>query len=689
MPTRISNYASQQTLNSYLNTVRQRLNETQIQMTSEQRSQDYIGIGRDTQRLVGYEVDIKLLDNYKRGNDIQDIHMQATETALTGIEETIKEFRQTLVSFNTATPTDANSINTIQQQAFRSLEAMQSYLNIEVNGRHLFSGNRTNTSPVDLGLTTLADFQIKYDGLNKTYPTTRDSLLENYGSDQDSAGRTDWLTFTQDNDGNATTAGTSTITSTTAQFSNLDVGSIFTVSGTANNNGSYEVAAITNGGTTIEVTTSMLTNENNSAIAKLTNTDGTVLTNTDFTDVTFNRSAGTIVASTAGSLVAMQVGDSFVVSGSTANDGTYFVESNDGTTLKIRESKLVDEGSTSTVSSLTGQDFTFTNGTSAIDAAAGTPFSSVTAGMKVTFGGTTNNNQTYTVATVVGGGTGITVVEPVTTEAPAGSNDTALITVTTPTLDIVNQSFTYTNNAATFDTIDSGVAGTFSSLTTGMKITTTGAVTVGNNATYTIASVSTDGSSISVLETVTTEAPAGTNDTAVVSLADGTIASDNYYNGDTFTHTHRLSETRDFTVDLTALDPAFEKAIRAMANIAQGRFGTVGGLEQTANTARITTSINLIDLSLTFNNSANPEFDASNTNSIEQAMITVGYQRSLLDTVNTEHTRLVGFFESRVAELETVDLLDVTTRLLDDQRALEASYKAMAAIRSLSLHNFL
>ncbi|MFC1673818.1 hypothetical protein ACFL12_06685, partial [Pseudomonadota bacterium] len=307
-------------------------------------------------------------------------------------------------------------------------------------------------------------------------------------------------------------------------------------------------------------------------------------------------------------------------------------------------------------------------------------------GMKVTIGGTTNNNNTFTVATVVGGGSSITVLETVVDEAPVGANDTALITTATPTLDLVAQSFTFTNNATAFDTVDSGVAGTFSALQPGMKVTIGG--TVGNNATFTVMTVDSTGQSFSVQESLANEA-AGGDETLVANLADGTIQANRYYNGDAFTRTHRVSKDRDFTVDLNGIDPAFEKAIRAMAIIAQGKFGTAGGLEQTANQDRTTDAVNLLDLSLNFNDPANPMYEHGFTNSIEQAFGTLGYQRSMIETANTEHSRLIGFYDERVAQLENVDPLEVITRLLDDQKALEASYAAMSSIRGLSLHNYM
>jgi len=691
---RIANYASQQILNSYLQKVQQRLNTTQVQITSEKRSQDYTGIGSDTQRLVGYEVDVSLLNSYKRNNDIQDIVLKSTEPALTGIETTIADFRTAMTSFNTQNIVDEDAVRVIQQQAFRSLQSMQSYLNTEVNGRYLFAGNRTTTAPVNLGLTTLEAFQEKYDGTNTTYPTTHDMHLESFNINKDSAGQANWLTFTQDADGSALTSGTSTVTATTAQFSNVTVGSNIEITGTANNNGTYQVSAISGGGKTLEIKTIMLTDEVATAAPTLTPTDGVALTATDFANLTFNRAGGTITSATAGALSGLLAGSSFTITGSAQNNGTYFVETAGSSQIKIRESKFTDEGGAMPVNygpAAPGLTLTANGGANddTIVGPVGT-FTGAVAGMKIALTGTTGgtNNGVYTINTVSADGSTLTVDEvlPGGTQALAA---TLMAQVTSaapvPTLAFGPGNLAFTQNLTAFDTI-AATAGTFSNLSAGMKITTAG--TASNNSTFTIVSVSSDGSSLEVLETLTTEAATG-DEIATVPFADGAVNSASYYRGDTFTRAHRVSKNREFTIDLNAQDPAFERAIRAMGQIAQGKFGTAGGLEQTANANRLTDAINLVDLSLKANATTNPQYEAGYTNNIEQAFVTLGYQRSLISSSNTTHTRLAGFYEERVGSLENVNNLDAITRLLDDQKSLEASYQAMATIRGLSLHNYL
>ena len=271
-------------------------------------------------------------------------------------------------------------------------------------------------------------------------------------------------------------------------------------------------------------------------------------------------------------------------------------------------------------------------------------------------------------------GTVVTVKETKLTDEGLAGSETLNFTGAT----------TFTLNAGADDRI-SDAAGSFSALKVGMKVTISGSAS--NNGVKTVSAISSDGSYFDVLETLVTEGPVAS--TALVTEADGNVKSALYYQGDTFTRSHRVSKNREFTIDLNAIDPAFERAIRGIGLIAQGKFGTAGGLEQSGNAHRLTDSLNLIKLSLKPNDTTNPQYEIGYTNNLENTFATVSYQRVLMQDANNTHTRLIGFFEGRVADLENIDQLDVITRLLDDQQALEASYQAMARVRNLSLSNFL
>jgi len=604
MVDRIANLATSNQLMSYLAKTQNRLIDLQYQVTSEKVSPNYEGISKSAQYLLGLESSRDNIAGYMKNNEIMSVRLNINSTAMDGILTNISDFKSSLKTFDSQAGKTQQNIADIQQKAFNSLLSMQAYLNTSVGGRYIFAGGRTDTVPVDLNLTTLSAFQATYDGAAVTYPTTTAAHTENFSLNRDSTGKTNWLTFLQDGDGNAATAGVGTITSTSVgQFANVSAGTTIEITGTANNNGTYTVASVDGTGTTITVNTRMLTVEANNAAAVITKSDGTILNAANFTDLSFDRATDRITVGAASlgtnALTPLTVGSTFTVSGTAENNGTYTVAAvaANGDTVDIVPKQLTDEG-----------------------------------------------------------------------------------TAATPTLNFAgNQAFTV--NAGD-DTI-SAAPGTYSSVKAGMSITIAG--TASNNATFTVTSVATDGSSINVRETLTAE-PAVAS-TAVISNADGTVASKKYYFGDDLKITHRVDENRSFDLDLNGLDPAFEKAIRAMAIIAQGAYGTEGGLDQ--NASRATDSVYLLSSAYDGTVTGTAPYGTETTGSVKDLLVTSGYQKVLISQTTESHKNYTGFLETQIANIENSDPLETITRLLDDQRALEASYQTLARIRELSLIKFM
>ena len=49
----------------------------------------------------------------------------------------------------------------------------------------------------------------------------------------------------------------------------------------------------------------------------------------------------------------------------------------------------------------------------------------------------------------------------------------------------------------------------------------------------------------------------------------------------------------------------------------------------------------------------------------------------------------MAFLEKGISHMENTDVTETITKMLDDQRALEASFQVFARIRQLSLTNFM
>ena len=135
------------------------------------------------------------------------------------------------------------------------------------------------------------------------------------------------------------------------------------------------------------------------------------------------------------------------------------------------------------------------------------------------------------------------------------------------------------------------------------------------------------------------------------------------------------------------MHPSFEKAIRAMGIIAQGVFQTDGGLDQ--NEERIGQAQFLLTSATEATVTGTPPFGSELSGSLEELEQDIGFNQILINDTSKLHKDFIAFIDQRVADVENVNLLDVITRILDDQRSLEASFQVFARIRQLSLTNFI
>tara|TARA_A100001388_G_scaffold265740_1_gene238219 strand:- start:431 stop:1696 length:1266 start_codon:yes stop_codon:yes gene_type:complete len=421
--------------------------------------------------------------------------------------------------------------------------------------------------------------------------------------------------------------------------------------------------------------------------------------------MTFSRSGSTLTASTANSLSSIPVGSKFTVSNTAKNNGTYTVSANTGTAITIESKKLTDEGTTSSNSAAaTFFDYVSdthvkfnTNGTIQVvknDSSTAVPgvFNGLAVGNKLAITGTgTGNDQTVTINAISDDGSTITVSETVTSQT-----DTDGVTFTGAN----SVNFTYSshtklvftdNGTGDVDTIQvqtnpggAAVADVFDNLSVGQSFT----VTAGTNAgTYTIGAKSADGSTLTLTgATLTNETNVSGAEIEVYSVA-GNVSATSYFKGDQRTLNHRVDDDRTLDFDIFAAHPAFEKGIRGISIILQGKFGTEGGLDQ--NQDRSGQAEYLLEASLERTVAGTAPFGAETSGSLEQMQIDLGFDRVLINDTNKLHEDLIGFFKTEIIDLENIDMTETLTNLLDEQRALEASFQIFARVRELSLTNFI
>ena len=222
------------------------------------------------------------------------------------------------------------------------------------------------------------------------------------------------------------------------------------------------------------------------------------------------------------------------------------------------------------------------------------------------------------------------------------------------------------------DFMDATNAGAFANIPVGAQVTISGSTGSTHDGTFTVKS--NNGTRIVFTEDLAAGTPAA-NANVVITV------NTSYYGGDERTLTHRADDDRDFTYDLSAVQPAFEKAFRAMGIIAQGGLAT--------NAARVDQAQYLVDASLFSTVNGTPPFGAELAGNIESLSQTIGFQQILLDQTKENHATNINFLGRRISDIETVDPLESIAQLTADTRALEASYRALARVRELSLQDFL
>ncbi len=580
------------------------------------------------------------------------------------------------------------------------------------------------TATFTVGNQTIADLNTVISGLDSTITATYNTATDKINITSTTAGTE--ITFKDSvgtainklafNDGGLLVSGekatftvdglqkSSIITATSGIFANASVGSTIEITDTTSNNGTYTVSAISSDKRTLTINSKMLTDENGTT-ATITytdpdNRDQTLsLTTADFSNLNFHRSNNTINSVITGGISALQVGAAFTVSGTANNNGTYTVVSNDGSALVVEALKLTDEGLNSGNTFMdyySNADVTFAAATKTIDArqpGSTVPipntFNGLEIGQSITVTNSATNPGPFTVATIAADGSSITVTETLIDETDTdgitlATTDNSNFSFTSDTqlvFNATNETIQLTDNAA------AAIPNAFSNLTAGMKITASNMPTAANNRSYTIASISTDGSTITVEEDITASETDTDGARLQVFAASGKVVATSYYNGDDRTNVHRVSTSQKVTQNIDGIDPAFEKGIRALQLIAQGVFGTAGGLDQNDN--RINEALYLINSSLQRAVTGTPPFGDELTGNIEQVEIDIGYQRVLMQTTTDINRNLMAFYDETAADIENADIQEVITRLLDDQNALEASYQAYARISQLSLTKFL
>ena len=351
--TRIATYAASNRILDHLLRTQERVSERQTQVATEKVAQDYAGIAPGAVRLLSIEHAKTLAARFKDGNDLMKTRLGVVETSVQSVHTAARDVRNLLLANGANLPLDKERVAEMQAGAFRALQEIEVSLNAKADGRYVFAGGRVTTKPVDLGLTDLADFQARFDGRTTLFAASRAANLADFTLDPGG----DWLSFEQD----PAAPGRIRVGAAAAEVANIAAGTTISIAGTpgASQDGRFVVKAVGSdgSGTYIEVVEERFFDEATVG-ATITLADGTTLAAGATGGLSFDGAADTMQAATADALAdVLAVGDVFTVAGSGANDGTYEVAANDGTTVTIVARKLVDSSGTAVAGTISAQSY--------------------------------------------------------------------------------------------------------------------------------------------------------------------------------------------------------------------------------------------------------------------------------------------------------------------------------------------
>jgi flagellar hook-associated protein 3 FlgL len=155
------------------------------------------------------------------------------------------------------------------------------------------------------------------------------------------------------------------------------------------------------------------------------------------------------------------------------------------------------------------------------------------------------------------------------------------------------------------------------------------------------------------------------------------LNSSAFLRGTSISTEQRISDTQTIKLDVTGLDPAFEKVIRALGIISQG--------DLLNNPDRVTQALAIMNDAIS-HSSLQPTESPSDLQSVQDR---IGIASRALSDAKDTQTQFLAFLEGRQNDIEKADTTEAAVRLQTDSQTLQVSYASLSKITQLSLLNYL
>ena len=147
MLTRVGDFAQHQRMTQLLLDAQTRARETQAQIGTGKVAQRFREVAADADRLLATKDVLHQIGQFRANNDLVAKRLQVMEAGVASLHDVGSRLRVLLIQRLDAASAVPGVISSELQHL---LEQAVSDLNIDFNGRHLFSGTRTKTAPVAL-----------------------------------------------------------------------------------------------------------------------------------------------------------------------------------------------------------------------------------------------------------------------------------------------------------------------------------------------------------------------------------------------------------------------------------------------------------------------------------------------------------------------------------------------------------
>jgi flagellar hook-associated protein 3 FlgL len=310
-----------------------------------------------------------------------------------------------------------------------------------------------------------------------------------------------------------------------------------------------------------------------------------------------------------------------------------------------------DDFVTQTIDQTATDNLIFSNvaGNGKITAATPAAFKSLQIGQTILINNTTSaNNGVYTITAVSPDGNSITLDQPVNAAVEAAANNVEIkLAVPNGTALALSGSALGNNGAYT--------------------------VTWPTNAQLVAAGLDPNAGAVVSGDVIFTKTPipvTGTPETI-------TMASKAFLTGTNLGTTQRVSDTQSINMDVTGLDPAFEKVVRAFGILAQG--------DLINHPDRVTQALTVLNDAIE-HSSLQPTEERSDLQGVQDRIA-----NNILALAQAKHiqTQFSAFLEGRQNDIEKVDTTEAAVRLQTDAQSLQISYASISKITQLSLLNYI